>query len=441
MKIFESEFLRERYIRVKHKSGLTVCVFPKKMTVTHAVLAVRFGSLDCAFRLDGEAEDSILPDGTAHYLEHKLFDAPDGTDAFARFSAIGADSNAYTGYTRTAYLFNTSEQFGEALTELLRFVTTPYFTPATVRKERGIIAEEIRSYRDSPYERCLQNLFLGMYRNHPIRNDIGGSVRSIRQITPELLYRCYRAFYTPSNMVLCVCGDVTVRDVTEVVDRILPKKVEAPRVIRRPIVEPKEPDRAFVRARMDVAKPFFYLATKDPEVPKRPMERLRKEAVMSVLSEILFAQSSPFFGELFEEGLLTSNYSQGYSITDRFAFHNLCGESDSPGTVRRRFLAYLEKVRREGIREEDLVLAKRGLLADQIRAYDSTEEICSNLLAYTMDWVDLFAYPELLAQVTRKDCDAMLKKVFRPDRVCLSAIYPRTRKKNLKEKESEEHHV
>lgn len=425
MKIYESALLRERYFRTTHKSGLTVCVFPKKMTVAHAVLAVRFGSLDTAFRVDGETEDTLIPDGTAHYLEHKLFDGPDGIDAFARFSAIGADANAYTDYIRTAYLFNTSEHFEEALTELLRFVTTPYFTAATVRKERGIITEEIRSYRDSPYDRCLQNLLLGLYREHPVRRDVCGSVRSIRSITPDLLYRCYRAFYRPSNMILCVCGDVAPEDVLRVVDLVFPERPESPAVIRRTVREPEEPARQTVRARRNIAKPFFYLATKDPCIPADPDEKMRRDAAMSVLSEVLFSQSSPFFGKLFEEGLLTANYSQGYSIVDSFAFHSICGESDAPGTVRKRFLAYLEKVRRDGIREEDLVLARRSLIADQIRAYDSTEEICSNLLSFTLDGADLFTYPELLAQVTREDCERLLHTVFRPDRVCLSVVSPK----------------
>lgn len=418
----ESALLREAYWETTHASGLRVFVFPKKMTATYAVLATAYGSLDVTFRTADRPDFLTVPDGVAHYLEHKLFDNPDGTDAFARFSALGADANAYTDYNKTAYLFSASEHVPEALEALLRFVSSPYFTAATVEKERGIIAEEIRMYRDNPSDRCLQNLLGGLYHVNPVRRNICGSERSIAKITPELLYECYNTFYQPSNMFLCVCGDVTPETVTEVVDRVLPAGKLAREIVRGKFEEPDGVVRAEIEEQMPVAKPLFDLGVKDTVIPKNAAERLRRDAAMTLLSEVLFSRSSPFFGRLFEEGLLTSSYSHGYSGTESFAFHSICGESDDPRAVRDRFLSYLDDVRRDGIPENDFLRARRSLVADQIRAYDSTEEICSNLLAFAQEGLDLFSYPALLSSVKKEDCMHLLDEVFRTDRVCLSVV-------------------
>lgn len=418
----ESALLREAYWETTHASGLRVFVFPKKMTATYAVLATAYGSLDVTFRTADRPDFLTVPDGVAHYLEHKLFDNPDGTDAFARFSALGADANAYTDYNKTAYLFSASEHVPEALEALLRFVSSPYFTKATVEKERGIIAEEIRMYRDNPSDRCLQNLLGGLYHVNPVRRNICGSERSIAKITPELLYECYNTFYQPSNMFLCVCGDVTPETVTEVVDRVLPAGKPAREIVRGKFEEPDAVVRAEIEEQMPVAKPLFDLGVKDTVIPKNAEERLRRDAAMTLLSEVLFSRSSPFFSRLFEEGVLTSSYSHGYSGTESFAFHSICGESDDPRAVRDRFLSYLDDVRRDGIPENDFLRARRSLVADQIRAYDSTEEICSNLLAFAQEGLDLFSYPALLSSVKKEDCLHLLDEVFRPERVCLSIV-------------------
>ena len=148
---FYSELLGEAYYRAVHQSGLPIYIFPKKMATTHALLAVHYGSVDQA--ADG-AENTAFPDGVAHFLEHKLFVNEDGSDSFERFTALGADANAYTSHTRTVYLFSATDHFDRSLAELIDFVTHPYFTPDSVAKEQGIIGEEIRMCRDNPYDRC-----------------------------------------------------------------------------------------------------------------------------------------------------------------------------------------------------------------------------------------------------------------------------------------------
>lgn len=421
---FKSERLREHYFRVDHKSGLSIYVFPKKLTTTYAVFSTRYGSVDTRFRLTGDADWITVPDGVAHFLEHKLFDNPDGSDSFERFSALGADANAYTGYNRTAYLFSCTDHFEEALEELLRFVTTPYFTPKTVAKEQGIIGEEIRMYEDDPGERCLQNLLEGLYKANSVRKNICGSAASIASITDRLLYDCYRVFYNLSNMALVVCGDVDAETVLRIADRVLPKEANPVTIERE---QPAEPDTAALSLRedyMQLSKPLFAIGIKDPRIPSDPKERIRRDAAMSLLDEILFSRSSPFYSTLFEEGLITPSYSYGYSISDSFAFHCVSGESDRPKEVEERLFSYLAQVAEHGIDEETFLRCRRVLYADEIRGYDSTEEIANDLLSFVFDDAELFEYPDLIASVTKEELEALLCESYRKSYFCLSAVYP-----------------
>ena len=422
---FESPLLRESYQKMTHKSGLQIYIFPKKMTTAFAALAARFGSVDRTFRTANETEFTTVPAGTAHYLEHKRFDNPEGVDPFVRFSELGADLNAYTGYTVTAYHFSTPEPFAPALEELFRLVLNPYFTKESVEKERGIISEEIRSGLDNPSDRCLQNAFSGLYWECPVREEIAGSLESIREITAETLYRCYRVFYQPSNLILSVCGNVTPEEVLAVVDKMLPEAPPAKPIVRAPFLEPEEVNQARKTAHMPLAKPLFYLATKDPVLPADPMDRLRRDATFSLLSDTLFSKASPFYSTLFEQGLLTPAYSAGYSGTDRFALHTVCGESPDPEEVACRVRQYLERVRQNGIDPSDFERSKRCLIAEEIRSFDSTEEIGNSLLDYALEDVDLFSYVPVLESVTINDCRALLDELLLPGHTCLSVVLPK----------------
>ena len=199
-----SEFLKEEYYKYTHKSGLEVYVFPKKLSTTYALFATRYGSIDSRFKLAGDEKFTEMPDGIAHYLEHKLFENPNGEDTFTRYAKYGASANAYTSNTMTAYLFSCTSNFKESLEILLDFVTTPYFTPETVEKEQGIIAQEIRMYDDHPFRRLYHMLLESLYEKHNVRINVAGTVESISHITADILYECYRVFYNLSNMKLIV---------------------------------------------------------------------------------------------------------------------------------------------------------------------------------------------------------------------------------------------
>lgn len=421
---YTSALLREKYTCVKHASGLSIYVFPKQMTNTYALFATKYGSLDTTFAL-GNGKPVTVPDGIAHFLEHKLFEAPDGSDAFARFSALGADSNAYTDYNKTAYLFGCTENVEEALEELLHFVTQPHFTEESVKRERGIIAEELREDEDSPWERAYQNLLKALYYKNPVRVSIGGTVKSIQKITPKLLYQCYEAFYRLDNMALVVCGNITPEAVVALADRVLPATYEEKEPIHRIYpVEPEAVHRTRVEAKMQVAKPIFNIGIKDNVLPKEPKERLHRDLCITLLNEILFSQAGPFYAEQFEAGLISPSFSFGYSSTERFAFTCISGDSDTPEAVYDALIDYLEGVKKKGLLEEDFERCRRVMYSDEIRAYDSTDEIANRLLSFVFDGSELFDVPTVLQSITKEELEELLHTIYQPQYFAMSVVRP-----------------
>ena len=343
---FSSPLLGESYTYIKHPSGLAVYVFPKKMTTAHALFATDFGSIDCYLDKEGKHR---LPDGVAHFLEHKLFTNEDGSDSFEHFSALGADANAYTSHTRTVYLFSATDHFLDSLAELIGFVTHPFFEKESVDREKGIIGEEIRMCRDNPYDRCYYNMLSGLYSKHPIKTEICGSVRSIAEITPEVLYNAYRTFYHLSNMALVVCGDVTVDEVLSVVDACLPKDVApAAPIPRIRFAEPQNAHIARTEATGQVAKPLFCIGVKEAVIPEDPTERARRDAGLTILSEMVFSPSGDLYRELFESGMISPEFSADYALTRDFGFLQISGEADDPDAVLEKILTYLAKMQKRG---------------------------------------------------------------------------------------------
>ena len=421
---FSSDFLKERYVRLEHSTGLPIYVFPKKMSTTFAYFAVRYGSQDCEFETEN-GERLRVPDGIAHFLEHKLFENEDGSDAFARFSALGADSNAFTSYDRTVYLCSCTERYEAVIAELLHFVTHPHFTKQSVKKEQGIIAEEIRMYEDNPWERCYQNLLKSLYARHPMRKNICGTQSSIKKITPELLYDCYRRFYTAKNMALIVCGDVTPEAVMEVADRVLtPEFGTRERPVRLLPKEPKNVACAYTESKMPVAKPIYAIGIKETDLPETAEAKLHRDFCRAMLDEILFSRSGRFYNDLFERGILTPAFSSGYSVGEGFAFYTIEGEADDPARVLEELKAYLADVMHNGISDEDFERARRVMYADEICTYDSTEEITSRLLTFAFDETDLFECPSVLASIQKQELECLLKESFVEAAFAMSVILP-----------------
>lgn len=429
---YTSHLLNERYEKYTHPCGLDIYVFPKKMTTSYAIFGTRYGSIHNAFRIGDANELITVPDGIAHFLEHKLFTNEDGTDSFERFSDYGADANAYTSFNKTAYLFSCTDRFEDSLGELIDFVTHPYFTKESVSSEIGIISEEIRMYDDNPGDRCFYGMLEAMYEKHSIRRNICGSCESIRKITPELLYKCYSAFYQPSNMMLVVCGDIDTKTVLDIAYSHLPKNSDKISVV--PINEnATEPTCVFtprVEQKMQVSKPIFNIGFKDVKIPPGGYERQRKDAAMAILDEMLFSRAGHLYSELYESGMISPAFSYGYTISESSAYNSLAGEADDPEAVLKKIRLFLNDVSLNGLSKKDFERGKRVMYAEFVKSFDSTDNIANNLFTFVCEDSELLSYADIIESITFEEVCALFEHAFDEDLTAMSVIYPLDKKIN-----------
>ena len=403
-------------------NGLTVCVVPRKgFTKRLAYFVTDYGSVHTQYSLDGK--DYQSPAGVAHYLEHKMFDLPGNRDVSAEFAALGASTNAFTSYDMTAYYFSCTENFDACLRLLLEFVSTPYFTEESVEKERGIIDQEIGMNEDAPDSVVFENLVRAMYARHPIRVPILGTRETIRQITPEVLYSCHRAFYAPGNMLLCVVGDVDPEAVARIAEQQLGREALPVGKKQKDWAEPMTCPRPEITAKMEVAMPMFNLAFKCEPLGTGD-GAIREEMVADLAAEALFGESSELYLKLYEEGLIDSSFGGGFETIDGCAMLLCSGDSEDARAVREAILAQAEKLTREGLPEEDYLRMKRSALGRRIRGLDSFDATCFRICAYHFSDFDYFRFPEIYRQITAEEIIAFLARVVKRERCCLSIIEP-----------------
>ena len=402
--------------------GLTVKVVPKPgFTRKLAYFVTDFGSIHTDFELDGKTHQ--VPAGVAHYLEHKLFEMPGRGDVSGEFASLGANVNAFTGYDMTAYYFSCTENFDKSLQLLLEFVSTPYFPAESVIREQGIIDQEIGMYLDSPESRCFDRLMEAMYRRHPIRVPILGSRESIREITPEILELCHRAFYAPGNMILCVVGDVDPDRVVEIAEQVLGTQ---PRPVAKKLRHWQEemtcPEN-LTQQPMEVAMPAFQLGFKCEAIPTGEAA-IRAEIVGDLAAEALFGESSELYLRLYEEGLIDASFGGGFETVDSCALLTCGGDSLQPEAVKNAILAGAKKLLENGIDEESFLRMKRSALGRRIRDLDSFDSTCFRLCAYHFSMFDYFRFPAVYAQVQREEIYEFLERVVTENRCALSVITP-----------------
>lgn len=302
----ENGVLGEGYYSVEHKSGLRIYVYPKaEYTSAYAVFGTKYGSIDTRFKRSDHTHFTEIPAGTAHFLEHKLFESEE-LDAFQRYAKTGANANAYTSFDRTCYLFSCTGNFEENFRILLDFVRHPYFTEETVRKEQGIIGQEIDMYKDSPEWECLFNLLDAMYVNHPVKIDIAGTKQSIAQITAEMLFSCYETFYNLSNMALAVAGNISLDDVLSVADELL-EADEDVTVERAFLDEPEHILKDYTEEKLAVGTPVFAFGYKETH-PQNKVT-VREEIAMSIILDVLAGQMSDLYKELLDSGLINNTFA------------------------------------------------------------------------------------------------------------------------------------
>ena len=420
--------LKETVFWDKLENGLSIAVIPRPgFQRKVAYFATNFGSLDTSFVMDGTVYR--VPDGIAHFLEHKMFDLP-GRDVTAEFAALGAYPNAFTSFHMTAYHFTCTEGFDPCLRLLLEFVSTPYFTKESVEKEQGIIGQEIGIYQDNPDARLFEDLMGISYDEHPIRVPILGTVESIGRITPEDLYACHKAFYHPGNMLLCVVGDVDPRQVRQIAEEVLPK-TPAPQVdCLRKWQETMSRKTQSTTRQMEVAMPMFQLGFKCESLGYGE-EMVRREIVGDLAAEVLFGESSPLYLRLYEEGLIDSSFGGGFDSMDDMAQLSAGGDSHDPEKVRDAILEEAKRLAAEGISQEDFLRLKRSAMGRRIRGLDRFDSLNFRVCAYYFSEADYFLFPEAYEKVCREEIQEFIRRVVTEDRMCLSVIRPNDKEEAL----------
>lgn len=413
--------LDETVYRETLPCGLETIVVPRKGFTRHlAYFVTDYGSIHTDFTLDGETFRA--PDGVAHFLEHKMFDLP-GRDVSGEFAAMGASVNAFTSYDMTAYYFTATENFSDCLKLLLEFVSTPYFTKESVDKEQGIIGQEIGMNDDSPDTRVFENLMEIMYREHPVRVPILGTAQTIGTITPEILYRCHRAFYTPGNMILCVVGDVDGEAVAEIARRMTPD-TPMPQVTR---TDRWQEDMAAVEKesleRMEIAMPMFQIGFKAEPLGKGE-KAIRQEIVGDLAAEALFGESSRLYQRLYEQGIIDSSFGGGYETVEGMSMLTIGGDSDDPQAVLNAVLDQAKLLVEEGIPEEDFLRMKRSAMGRRLRDLDSFDSTCFRLCAYEFSDFDYFRFPGVYGDITEPELREFLARVVTEERRAMSVIEP-----------------
>ncbi len=420
----KSELLRESYTVVTHKSGLKIYVFPKELSSSYCLIATRFGSVDNTFRVGNEAEYVTVPDGVAHFLEHKMFENEDGEDTFVKFSRTGANANAYTSFRVTAYLCSCTDELYPSLEILLRSVFSPYFTEENIKKEQGIIAQEIRMGEDDPSNAVLYGMLKGLYEKNSVRIDIAGSVDSIMKITPETLYRCHKAFYNPSNMALCVCGQATVDEVMRIADKTL-GGIEPTPVVSQTVSEEKKAYKSRVTRKMQVSKPLICIGVKDTDISPEPETRMKKLIALELISAVCFGKSSNFYRDLYESGLVSPAFYTWVQHSPSFSFFSLSAEGDKPEEIFERFSEYTGGGIYDELNGENFERCRRLLYSAFVKSFDSTDDIANTLVVdFALEGAEIFKYSDHIKSITLDYVRAVARELFSPEAYTMSVVEP-----------------
>ncbi len=422
-----NEVLKEEVYYEKLENGLDVYFMPKHgFTKKYAVLATNYGSNELEFIPIGEDKKIRVNEGIAHFLEHKMFEQPDGGNAFDKFSKWGANANAFTNFTMTAYLFSATDNFYESLEHLIDYVQTPYFTDENVEKEKGIIEQEIKMYDDDPEWNVYFNTLKALYVNYPVRIDIAGTVDSIYKITKEELYKCYNTFYNPGNMDLFVVGDLNKNKVMDVVKKVNHYDVEklSTKIEKFYPEEPDNVNQKEIVATFPVSMPMFNIAFKDNNVGIKGNELLRKEIVTEILTDMIFKRGSKLFEDLYMKGLINDNFGGGFSSQVDYGFTILGGDSKDPRKVKEIILDYIEKYKIEGLDKKEFERTKKKKIGNFLKYFDSVNFIANNFITYKFKDINLLDYLDVLKDVTFEEISERLKSHLNEENCVISIVEP-----------------
>lgn len=408
----------------EHSTGLGVFVIPKPgFSKKYAVIGTKFGSVNNTFVPLGEDKAVTVPDGVAHFLEHKMFEQSDGTNAFDKFSLYGANANAYTSFTCTCYLFSCTEHFNENFEHLLSYVQDPYFTRENVSKEQGIIGQEIRMYDDEGSWQVSMNILRALYHNNPVRIDIAGTVESISEITKDTLYQCYNTYYNPSNMAITVCGDVDPDEIFALVEKNMRTDRPTGAVTSFFPEEPTSVYKTYIETKSSVALPLFAIGFKDNYL-KKGDEMLRREIAINLICKLIAGKSSDLYSEMYSEGLINDEFGFDNMTEESFSCSVICGESSEPEKVQQKILGKIHELREKGFDTDDFERLKKAMLGRFMRSFNDVEEIAGMVERNILNGVNIFNYVDIISSVDMAYITRVFNEIYAEENMALSVVWP-----------------
>lgn len=395
-------------------NGLRIRVVPKPgFNSFYAVFGTNYGGAMRRFELDGNMIDT--PAGVAHFLEHKMFDLPNGDNALNMLSANGADPNAFTSSGVTCYYFRCTTKFEQNLRLLLHFVSTPWFTPETVEKEQGIIGQEIRMVEDNPSNVLYYNLLKCLYDHHPIRDEVAGTIESIAEISDKTLYDCHKAFYAPSNMILCVEGDVDPEQIYEIAKEELSAERSPVPHADYGTQEGPLPREMHMEKSMEVSMPLFAIGAKISDLG------LKDRLIATLSLRLLYGASSPFYSRLYADGILNRDFDADTDYSAGTSMLMFSGESPDPDKVLEEIIKEADELR---ISDEYFERTKKAALGGRLRSLEDFDNVCVGLLIDLIDGYCSFDAPAMFEEISKSECEQFIKENISEEKLAMSVIYP-----------------
>lgn len=421
MQIIENSKVKEKLYKEKLENGLTVMIIPKKgVQKKYIIWGTNYGSNDSTFIVPGENNVTEVPKGVAHFLEHKLFEQENGVNSLDALTSLGVNANAYTTNNHTAYLYECTNNFYEALDEFMDYVQHPYFTDENVEKEKGIIGQEIMMYDDYPEWKVYLNTLEGMYHNNPVKLDITGTIETISKIDKDILYKCYNTFYNPSNMAMVVAGDFEPNEILEEIKKRLIKHEPNGEIKRIYEDEPEEIVKDKIEQKMEVSKPLYTIGIKDV-VPDSSL-KVKKHIAIEILLNILIGSSSDLYKQLYEMGNSYSMPSIEYEFDKTYAHILITGQSNDPEKLFEMFKQKVNEIKGNGINKEDFERTKKMIYGEYVKEYNDIVDISRMFLSDYFKGINSFEYIEEINTIYIEFVEQILKEVFNDKKMVLSVV-------------------
>ena len=421
MQVIENLKVKEKLYIEKLDNGLTVMIIPKSgIQKKYVIWGTNYGSNDNKFIVPGENEETEVPNGVAHFLEHKLFEQENGTNSLDTLTALGVNANAYTTNDHTAYLFECTDNFYEALDELMDYVQHPYFTDENVEKEKGIIGQEIMMYDDYPDWQVYLNAMKAMYHKNPIKIDITGTIETISHIDKDILYKCYKTFYNPSNMALVVCGDFNPEEIIEEIKKRLVDNKNQGEIKRITSEEKKSIVQEIIEKKFEVSRPLFTIGIKDD--PTNQEKIVKKHIAIEILMNLIIGRSSKLYKKLYNEGILSGQPSLDYEFGKTYAHILITGQATEPEKLYKDFKNTVKQFKEQEINQQDFERIKKLIYGGYVKEYNDIQDISRMFLADYFKGINSFEYIEEIEGINLKYLNQILTDVFKEENMILSIV-------------------